>query len=321
MAGSNSHMLLSKEFKDSLLNHAVASGRDANCFFQTFIHTLSNQSEETLKAIEENYKSTVEALVDSFNDQFSLSPPLKFRDIIEVSKSLHPLERECVFGPILRDTFNAMIERGIITGSNKLKHNPHAIVHHHQTSLFANAFGANLTIYMNHDQFGLAVKVGMPREIVDEVKKTRFEVGNNALYYDRPRDQKLTNGKLFELNLIWGDSHFNYTLGNTKLNNDHRQQIITTTTENGGIYATGPAPGTHAPLARPGLDLTIIKSELTERIHGVSISDKDMAKSSFGLRSNVGQAWVKARSTHDRKQNSTLDHDTKSPFPKRIIHR
>ncbi|MBI5447602.1 MAG: hypothetical protein HY939_02600, partial [Gammaproteobacteria bacterium] len=121
--GDPSMLFVSPDFGESIVNHAIASGRDANCFFQSFFHTLTQQPPPVFKAIECHYKQVVDVFVETFNKTLCLEPPAKFDEIIAISTSLHPLERECVFGPILRFTYNAMIDKGLLAGS-KLELHP-----------------------------------------------------------------------------------------------------------------------------------------------------------------------------------------------------
>src|SRR5262249_43727995 len=109
----------SLEFKQSIVEHAVASGRDANCFFQSFFHTLTSQPADVINEIKIKYPDSIKALVDTFNTQLSLEPLVDFDKIIDISKKLHPLERECVFGPILRHTYNTMLKRELLTGDRE----------------------------------------------------------------------------------------------------------------------------------------------------------------------------------------------------------
>lgn len=236
------------EFNLSIVNHAVASGRDANCFFQSFIHTLTNQESSILEAIQTKYPDSIKAFVDTFNNQLNLNPTIDFTKIIEISRSLHPLERETVFGPILRHTYNTMIDRNLLQGS-KLKHHPDAIVFQPQTIAFANAFGSEIKAYMSEEQLELSIKDGMPQDIAVRIKLTGFEINDRVFYCDNA-PQSFQNGKLFDLNLVYADKHLNYTLGSSQKNNEQLSQVTTKRTDTkDGIFAIGPASGTNAPLA------------------------------------------------------------------------
>lgn len=63
---------LTPEFKQSIVEHAISSGRDANCFFQSFFHTLTAQDSDTLNTIKQEYKDSINAFVDTFNKVLSL---------------------------------------------------------------------------------------------------------------------------------------------------------------------------------------------------------------------------------------------------------
>lgn len=262
VSASNS---LTSEFKQSIVEHAIASGRNANCFFQSFFHTLTAQSPETLNAIKIKYKDSIAAFVDTFNKQLSLEPPVDFDRIIEISKKLHPLERECVFGPILRHTYDTMIDYNILSG-NKLKHGPDDIMYASQTGVFCNAFGGEYHVYMNEEQFNLGKTGGMPAETAERVATTQFEINGRAFYHDFPPEQVLKSGKMFELNIVYADRHLNYTLGNSESNNMHTKLIVPKEISKfGGIYAEKAIDETAAPLAKEGLEFTDIANGLCER--------------------------------------------------------
>lgn len=265
MYTSNGTDTMPTEFELSIINHGVASGRDANCYFQSFFHILTNQSIETLDALKTHYPNAIRALVDTFNQKLDLETPVDFHGIIEISRELHPLEREYIFGPILRHTYNTMVERNILPGG-LLHHHPDAIMLSTQTGIFANAFGAELKVYMSQEQLGLSVKSGMPSDVAERVKRTHFEIEDRIFYCDNPPNQQLKGPKLFEVDLIYADVHLNYTLGTRSLNNENRNQIVTRRTETkDGIFAVAAAPGSYAPLANDNLSFPEILNGLRER--------------------------------------------------------
>lgn len=251
-------MPLTPEFKESILKHAVASGRDANCFFQSFFHTLTYQPDPIIKAIEANYKSAVNTFVETVNKELQLNPQIDFSEIIKISKSLHPLEREYIFSPLLRLSYNAMVDQGMLAG-DKLALHPDAIVMQPQTIQFANAFGAKISAYMDQKQFNT-----MPTDIAEQIKATRFDIGDEIYYCDCPASQNLAKGKFFDLNLVYADKHLNYTLGDTKLNEEQLRQVTVSHTTNGGVFATSPAPETKASLLT--LPISEAKKALAHRI-------------------------------------------------------
>lgn len=63
------------EFELSIVDHAVACGRDANCFFQSFFHTLTSLPKPALEQVQREYSDSIQAFVDTFNSQLSLEPP------------------------------------------------------------------------------------------------------------------------------------------------------------------------------------------------------------------------------------------------------
>lgn len=257
---------MTDEFKYSIVNHAVASGRDANCFFQCFIHTLTSQSPESLKEIKIKYADSIKAFVDTFNSKLFIDLPVDFDSIIDISKKLHPLERESVFGPILRHTYNAMIGQKLLSGRS-LPIDPEAIVLQPETVRFANAFGAEIRAYMNQEEFSASSK-GMPNDVMSRIQSTEFKIGSKNFYCDHTPSQNLKNSKIFNLDIVYAETHLNYTLGDSNLNNEHRRQVITTKqTERGGIYATAATQESDAPLAKIDLGFSDIANRLCERFN------------------------------------------------------
>lgn len=253
------------EFELSIIEHAVASGRDANCFFQSFFHTLTSLPKSALDQVQREYSNSIQAFVDTFNRQLSLEPPVDFNRIMDMSRSMHPLERECVFGPILRHTYNTMIDRHLLSG-DKLQINPDAIVFSTQTVGFSNAFGAKYSVYMSQEQFDLSVAAGMPPDVAERIKATRFEIGDRVFYCDCPPAQNTGGDSIFDLDIIYADKHLNYTLGTRALNNAHRELVITErTSSRDGIFAVEATCRADAPMAEKALSFDSIAALLRER--------------------------------------------------------
>jgi len=243
---------LTSEFKQSIVDYAVASGRDANCFFQSFFHTLTAQDSDVLNVIKREYKGSINAFVEAFNKILSLEPPVDFDKIIQISKELHPLERECVFGPILRQTYNNMLKNGLISGTRELPSSPDAIVFQLETVAFSKAFGAEIFSYMDQEEFKRSSQGRMPAEVAKRISQTEFKIGDKIFYCDYS-PQKLMGEKIFNVNIVYAGMHLNYTFGDSKRNNEHRNLIVTRISDFGGIFADRAKNESDAPLAK--LDL------------------------------------------------------------------
>lgn len=301
---------MDNEFILSLAEPAITSGRGANCFFQSFIHTLSHQSPATLNSIEEKYPSSTKAFVHTFNTLLELKSPVDFKEILKISQQLHPLERECIFGPILRHTYNLIFE-------DKLKHDPDAILYPDQSQKFANAFGAELNVFLSKEQFELS-EHEMPATDAIRIKNNSIKVNDRYFYHDLS-PQLLANGELFKLNIVYADKHLNYTLGTRALNNEHNRQVITQRTKSkDGAFAVGAVEKDSAPLAKGGLTFSSIAIELCRRFN--LISEKGNSLSNMNLfkkgKPSVDDADVYFRSgrEHKKKSSQHKSQSTKDDF-------
>lgn len=255
---------LTDEFKQSVTAPAITSGNNANCFFQSFFHTLTSQPPKIIEEIKSKYPEAIKAFVNTFNKKLSFKPPLDFDAILDISRKLHPLEREYVFGPILRHTYNIMIEHKQLHGSPLIFH-PDAIVMRDQAEQFANAFGAQYSDFITEKGFVSAAEGGMPTEVQIRVAETKFAIDDKIFYRDCNPNQKLKNGKTFELNIVYAGKHLNYTLGTIEQNRERRKKILTAETKLGGIIADRPAPGDYLSLVKDPLSFFEIRSELLYR--------------------------------------------------------
>jgi hypothetical protein len=233
-------------FEQSLLNPSVTSGRNANCFFQAFMHVFSRLPNKIYLELfqDSQYKLSLQYFGENFNQAYSklLPKPFTLKEIIKFSRTLHPLDRELIFGPILRATFNTLVKAKLIQ-TEALGLGENDIVLAHQTLAFANCFGARLTIYMSEEEFNKAQASGMPAEVVDRVSK--FKVADGAVFIcDRPVDQP----SLWEVNLVYGGVHLNYTHGTPERNQHERKQVIMSQSAQDACFASAPVDSSSAPL-------------------------------------------------------------------------
>lgn len=235
-------------FEKSLLNPAVTSGRNANCFFQSFMHVLTRLPDEIHAQLfsDSKYQLPLHYLVENFNATYETFLPkqFNFKEIILFAKTLHPLDREYLFGPILRGTFNALVKNKVIQ-TEPLGLGDDDIVLAHQTVAFANSFGAELNIYMSEQEFNKARTNGMPPEIADRISMHPIEVGEAIFVLDRLPNQP----KLWQLNLVYAGIHLNYTLGTPELNQQEREQVEISQTIHGAYFASAPSDLKSSPIA------------------------------------------------------------------------
>ena len=223
-------------FEQSLLKPAITSGRNANCFFQSFIHTLTYLPSEQRKEIESQYAQSVNQLVKSFNEKANVpgkTTNWSFDEIMQYSATLHPIDRECIFGPVLRDTYNALVKQDVIK-TEPLGLGEKDIVYAHQTTAFSNCFGACLSVYTMSDAFEEA-KEKMPSSTSQRIALTAIDVDGKTLYCDKAEKQPT----LWEINLVYAGVHLNYTLGTPELNERERSQVIISRSYLGADYAAG----------------------------------------------------------------------------------
>lgn len=255
-----------QEFTRSLKYHAVTSGRDANCFFQSFMHTLSAQPDEVILNVSKKRPEATRALEKSFQEALQLTRPLPLLEIIAMSRKLHPLERESVFGPVLRKAYNRLVEEGHIH-TPPLGYKPDDIVLANQTLSFANAFGVRLHVYMNEEEFAKARKFGMSDDVARRIQANRHAAGSKVFFEDCSSDAIPADNALFDLHLVYvvvnqNEQHLNYTLGSCVKNAAHISKVNTSRSPGqDGCYATSALDPAEAPLANPGVDTATLMRE------------------------------------------------------------
>ena len=285
----------------------LSPGRDANCFFQSFFHTLTSLPQSELDKVQEKHPASIKAFVDTFNKQLSLEPQVDFNKIMDMSRKMHPLERECVFGPILRHTYNTMISETsdtspLLTGQ-LLPIDPNAIVFQPETVQFANAFGAEISAYMSEEQFDLSLKGGMPPDVAKRIGETRFEIEDKVFFRDNTPNQKIDD-KCFDVNLIYADAHLNYTLGTKELNDEHRNQVITQRTNTqDGIFAIAAADKDKAPMAENNLKFDDIAKMLRERFSLTEKPEKQVEVTSDKITSSMATMFQMLKINKDNLPN------------------
>lgn len=153
----------------SLENSALTTGAGANCFFQGFIHTLCVQNNETIDGMK-RFRGAAK-LIEVFNREVTGVRVADINQLIIVAKAMHPLERELIFGPLMRKTLNELdlhdsLKNPLTLGDDSIIFPPHAIA-------FAHAFGFSFDEYTHIND-----AEGMP----DKLKNDVIGEGGSSFY-------------------------------------------------------------------------------------------------------------------------------------------
>lgn len=225
------------EFYRSLRKPAITSGRDANCFFQSFMHVFTHLPKETHAKLlaDERYKMVIQCLVENFNQAYNrmLPKPLNFQQIIALSKQLHPLDREHVFGSVLRATYNTLVKKGVIS-TPLLGLGSDVIVEAPQMFAFANCLGAYLNVYMTQKEFN---KSSIPDDVAKSIKANAMTVDDEVWVCDSRKEQP----QVWELNIVYAGIHLNYTRGTIELNQKERDKVAIFISEHDAEFAGDPS--------------------------------------------------------------------------------
>jgi hypothetical protein len=181
------------ELLESLKKTAYTTGAGANCFFQGFIHTLCVQTPEVINNMSRFPGS--QKLIEIFNREVPEIKVKTMRDLVVVAKAMHPLERELVFGPLMRMTLNELDLRSPEPDSTPLKLEEGEIIWPPHAVAFSHAFGfsydefthindaGNMPDHLKNDIFGEQFyRVRYPLEgsvgtLILRLKNIHFEVG------------------------------------------------------------------------------------------------------------------------------------------------
>lgn len=144
----------------SLENTALTTGAGANCFFQGFIHTLCVQNNETIDGMK-RFPGAAK-LIEVFNREVTGLHVADINQLIVLAKAMHPLERELIFGPLMRKTLNELglhnsLGKALTLGDDSIIFPPHAIA-------FSHAFGFSFDEYTHIND-----AEGMPDELRNDV--------------------------------------------------------------------------------------------------------------------------------------------------------
>lgn len=162
------------ELIESLTKTAYTTGSGANCFFQGFIHTLCVQAPEVIDSMSEFPGS--QKLIEIFNREV---PEIKVKDMKElliVANAMHPLERELIFGPLMRMTLNELNLKGPGPELTPLKLAESSIIFPPHATAFSHAFGFSFNEYTHIND-----AEGMPEHLKKDILGGKFYRVQNHL--------------------------------------------------------------------------------------------------------------------------------------------
>lgn len=155
------------ELIESLTKTAYTTGAGANCFFQGFIHTLCVQDPEVIDSMSEFPGSA--KLIEIFNREVPEIKIKNMKELLIVANAMHPLERELVFGPLMRMTLNELNLKGPEPGSTPLKLEEGSIIFPPHAIAFSHAFGFSFNEYTHIDD-----AEGMPAHLKNDILGGQF---------------------------------------------------------------------------------------------------------------------------------------------------
>lgn len=162
------------ELLTSLSNTAYTTGAGANCFFQGFIHTLCLQPPDVIEKMSKF--PAAQKLIKVFNREVTEMKVENMSDLVLVAKTMHPLEREVIFGPLMRMTLNELELEGPEPDSPPLKLEDGSIIFPPHAIAFSHAFGFGYDEYTHKDD-----AEGMPDHLKDNVFKDQFYLVQHSM--------------------------------------------------------------------------------------------------------------------------------------------
>ena len=193
----------------SLHNTAYTTGAGANCYFQAFIHTLCAQNDDVIKKLDA--LPSTKHMIDEFNETVQGIHVDNMIELISVARAMHPLEREVIFGTVMRNTFNRLEFQD--SDGNMLALSEGAIVNPKHTIPFAHAFGFSLDVYTLSSE-----AEGMPGEL-----KTDPLIVGDVMFY---REHHPLTDNIGELILRLKSRHFEIAGLDSKYVQEHQSKIV-----------------------------------------------------------------------------------------------
>lgn len=156
-----------RQLIESLENTAYTTGAGANCFFQGFIHTLCVQEPEVIDGM--SRFPGPQKLIEVFNREVPNIKVNNMKDLLIVANAMHPLERELIFGHLMRKTLNELDLKSpepelmpLTLKDGSIIYPPHAVA-------FSHAFGFSYDEYTHKNEAG-----SMPDHLKNDLFENEF---------------------------------------------------------------------------------------------------------------------------------------------------
>lgn len=139
-----------RQLIESLEKTAYTTGAGANCFFQGFIHTLCVQDVELIDSMSKF--PGPQKLIEVFNREVAGIKVDNMNELLVVANAMHPLERELIFGHLMRMTLNELDLKSPEPELMPLKLEEGSIIFPPHAVAFSHAFGFSYDVYTHKDE-------------------------------------------------------------------------------------------------------------------------------------------------------------------------
>lgn len=156
-----------RQLIESLEKTAYTTGAGANCFFQAFIHTLCAQDPEVIDSMSEFPGPG--KLIEVFNREVPEIAVNNMNDLLVVANAMHPLERELIFGHLMRVTLNELDLKSPEPELMPLKLKEGSIIFPPHAIAFSHAFGFSFDEYTHTSE-----AEGMPAHLKNDIFGDKF---------------------------------------------------------------------------------------------------------------------------------------------------
>lgn len=162
------------ELIKSLTKTAYTTGSGANCFFQGFIHTLCVQAPDVIDGMSKF--PGPQKFIEIFNREVPEIVVKDMKELLIVANAMHPLERELIFGPLMRMTLNELNLKGPGPEFIPLKLEENSIIYPLHAIAFSHAFGFSYNEYTHIND-----AKGMPEHLKKDILGGQFYRVQNHL--------------------------------------------------------------------------------------------------------------------------------------------
>ncbi|RDI36647.1 hypothetical protein [Aquicella lusitana] len=163
----NDRQLDERQLIESLERTAYTTGAGANCFFQGFIHTLCVQPPEVIENMSKF--PGPHKLIEVFNREAPEIEVKSMKDLLVIANAMHPLEREIIFGHLMRMTLNELDLKSPTPESTPLKLEKESIIFPPHAIAFSHAFGFSYDEYTHIDE-----AKDMPAHLKNDIVGNKF---------------------------------------------------------------------------------------------------------------------------------------------------